>query len=233
MNHDRSTSSVRSGSFKWHGVSGGGVPRAPADWRSTIRRAERLLREGKTSDAIAALLPTLRWRYDTARNEAIALLVSLGRPAEPELLEKLHSAHTAVERRSAADALGLMRSRRAVPALLRALGDPHMVVRRSASLALLRLRATEAVPRIARLVRDESGGVRVLAVGVLGRFADPAAVPSLIRALRDEKWYVRQEAARALGELRDSRAVPALRRAQSDARPAVARAASEALAAIA
>ena len=208
------------------------MPRAPADWRSTIRRAKRLLREGKTRDAIDVLLPALRWRYDTARNEAIVLLASVGRPAKSDLLHTLQSARTAVERRSAADALGLMKSRRSVPPLLRALRDPNMVVRRSASLALLRLRATESVAPIANLLRDDSGGVRVMAANVLGRFADRAAAPALIRAMRDEKWYVRQAAARALGELRDPRGVPALRKARTDARPAVARAAGEALSAI-
>jgi len=206
------------------------MPRAPGDWQKTVRSAKAQIRKSEARKAIATLLPALRWRYDTARNEAIALLASVGRPAEPDLLRTLRFAETAVERRSAADALGLMRSRRAVPLLLASLADPNMVVRRSASVALLRVRAREAVPRIARLLEDESGGVRVLAASVLGEFGERSAVPGLVHALRDEKWYVRQIAARALGALRDPRSIGPLRRAARDPRRAVAEAAAEALA---
>jgi HEAT repeat protein len=204
------------------------MPRAPTEWRAIIRRARRLSSR-RDPQALDLLFSALRWRYDTARDEAVRLLASYRPPPTPRLLRTLSGAETAVERRAAAEALGLMRSRRAVPSLLRALRDPSMSVRRSASRALLRVGAREAVPRIARLLRDESGGVRVLAAGVLGRFGDPRAVPGLLRALKDEKWYVRQAAARALGELRDPRGSSPLRRATMDPRPAVAREARRAL----
>jgi len=178
------------------------------------------------------LFAALRWRYDTARNHAVEALAALGPGSVQRHLRTLHTATTAVERRSAADALGIMGHRRAVPSLLRSLKDPNMSVRRSAARALLLARAPSAVPAIAGLLRDSSGGVRVLAAGVLGRFGDRSAVPALIRGLRDSKWYVRQACASALGELRDVRAGAALRRAVRDPRPAVARAARAALLAI-
>ena len=205
--------------------------RAPDDWREIILRA-RELAQRRDPQALDVLFPALRWRYDTARNEAVRLLASLGDSAVPALVRHMESAETAVERRAAADALGLMKARRAVRALLRALEDPNMVVRRSASLALLRLGAKEAVRPICGLLSDESGGVRVLAANVLGRFRDPAAVPALSRALRDEQWYVRQAAASALGAIRDVRALAGLTRAARDPRPAVAKAARAAQAAI-
>ena len=206
--------------------------RAPEDWQPTIRRGRSLARE-RDPAAVDLLISALRWRYDTARNQAVEILASLGPLSEPRLLSTLESADTAVERRAAAMALGRMNSARATPLLMRALRDPNMSVRRSAAVALLEMRIPEAVPRLVRLLRDESGGVRVLAANVMARFGDRSAVPALVRALRDDKWYVRQAAARALGELRDPRALGALTKARRDARPAVAKAAARALSVLA
>lgn len=203
-------------------------PRAPANWRSVLRRAQALV-DAQELEGLQLLLSALRWRYDTARDEAVEVLASLSPPPAPLLLHTLKNAETAVERRAAADALGRIGTRRAAPALLKALRDPHMVVRRAAMVALLRIRATGAIPQIATLLRDESGGVRVLAAHVLGSFRDRRVVPSLLRALEDPKWYVRQAAARALGDIRDRTALSALRRASRDPRPAVAKAARQAM----
>ena len=202
--------------------------RAPEDWRAILRRAEVLVRR-RDRRALDLLLPALRWRYDTARGKAVRLLARIGPIAVSRLLQIRDHAKTAVERRAAIDALGLIGDSRAVPRILRSLEDPAMSVRRSAMVALLRLEAMDAVPRIVRRLRDESGGVRVLAATVLGRFGDPRAVPALIASLRDPQWYVRQAAATALGEIGDLRAVGPLEKAARDPRKAVARAAAAAL----
>jgi len=205
--------------------------RAPASWRATIRRARALVSR-RDPEGLNLLFAALRWRYDTARNQAVEALAALGPWPVPRLLRTLETATTAVERRSAADALGLMGNRRAIPRLLQRLEDPNMSVRRSATRALLRVRARSSIPPIIRLLRDPSGGVRVLVAGVLGRFGDRSAVPALVRALQDSKWYVRQVTAEALGELRDFRARMPLVQALRDSRPAVVRAARAALIAI-
>jgi len=209
----------------------GPMPRAPADWRGIVRR-NRELAQNQGPRALDELLAAFRWRYDTARNAAVEAVASLGPWTVPRLIRVLREAGTAVERRAAADALGLVRDQRAVPHLMRALKDPNMVVRRAAMVSLWRLGARTAVPSIARLLKDESGGVRVLAAEVLGEFRARSSAPSLIRALRDPKWYVRQVAARALGKVGDPRAVPPLVRAARDRRKAVAQAAQEALLAL-
>lgn len=204
------------------------TPRAPENWRQIVRRGRRLVQEDD-SEGIVLLTGALRWRYDTARNEAVKALASMGESIIPLLVRMLNTAETAVERRASADALGLIGGAHVVPPLMRALRDPNMVVRRAAIAALLRVRAPDAPREIARLLRDESGGVRVLAAGALGRFGDPSVAPAMIRSLEDEKWYVRQAAAVGLGELQDPRARTALRRAAEDSRPAVANAARAAL----
>jgi len=204
------------------------MPRAPADWLGIVRRNRRTARRGDTQ-GLDGLLSAFRWRYDTARNEAVRAVVSLGPQVFPALLRLARTGSTAVERRAAVDALGLLGEPEAVPQVVRALRDPNMVVRRAALIALVRLRASKEIPRIVRLLQDESGGVRVLAAEVLGRFQDRRAVPALVRSLRDPKWYVRQAAARALGAIGDARAVPALERAAQDPRRAVAYVAALAL----
>jgi len=205
-----------------------GIHRAPDDWEIIVRRGKRLASQ-RDPAGIEVLVSGLRWRYDTARNSAIGALVSLGPTITPRLLRVLRIAETAVERRAAVDGLGLLKSKDAVPDLLRALRDPNMVVRRAAMAALVRIGASESVPRISRLLKDESGGVRVLAAGVLGQFGDRRAVPALVRSLRDEKWYVRQAAAASLGVLRDRRAIRPLETASRDSRPAVSKAACASL----
>src|SRR2546426_3959802 len=51
--------------------------RAPADWRTVLRRAEILVRRRDTR-SLELLLPALRWRDVTARNRAVVLLARLG-----------------------------------------------------------------------------------------------------------------------------------------------------------
>jgi len=206
--------------------------RAPADWRSVLRRAEVLVRRHDMR-SLELLFPALRWRDPMARNRAVALLVRMGPLAVPPLLARLEGAETAAERWAAADALGRIGDSRAVARLLRALEDPAMTVRRASIVALLRLEAMNAVPRIARrLEEDQSGGVRVIAAGVLGKFEDPRAVPALVRGLSDPQWYVRQASATALGQIGDRRAIAALEKATRDPRKSVARAAAAALRAL-
>lgn len=202
--------------------------RAPENWRAILRQAEGLVKR-RDRRAIDLLLPALRWRHDSARNKAVALLARIGTEAVRPLRERLERARTAVERRGAADALGLIGDSRAVPWLIRSLADPAMSVRRASMLACLRLEAMDAVPHVIRRLRDKSGGVRVLAAGVLGRFEDPRAVPALVVSLQDPQWYVRQAAATSLGQIGDLRAVRALEKATRDPRKAVAQAARAAL----
>src|SRR5437870_4896937 len=114
--------------------------RAPADWRSVLRRAEVLVRRHDMR-SLELLLPTLRWRDPMARNRAVALLVRMGPLAVPPLLARLEGAETAAERRAAADALGRIGDRRAIAALEKATRDPRKSVARAAAAALRALRA--------------------------------------------------------------------------------------------
>ena len=106
--------------------------------------------------------------------------------------------------------------RAAVPALVRALDDPHARVRRTAASSLGRIGspAAEAVPALEARLRDEDRFVRAASAGALASLGSSAgtAVPALIQALQDEEKQVRWGAAEALGRLGPSAeaAVPAL-----------------------
>src|SRR3989442_5814791 len=157
--------------------------RAPADWRTVLRRAEILVRRRDTR-SLELLLPALRWRDVTARNRAVVLLARLGPMAVPALFARLDDAATAAERGGAADALGRIGDSRAGTRLLRALADPAMTVRRASVIALLRLEPMNALLRIVPLLEeDESGLVRRLAAGRLGNLEEPPALPRLGRPL--------------------------------------------------
>src|SRR5207244_3431197 len=68
--------------------------RAPADWRSVLRRAEILVRRHDIR-SLELLLPALHWRDVTARNRAVVLLARLGPMAVPALFARLDDAATA------------------------------------------------------------------------------------------------------------------------------------------
>src|SRR2546430_5419301 len=134
--------------------------RAPADWRSVLRRAEVLVRRHDMR-SLELLRPALRWRDPMARNRAVALLVRMGPLAVPPLLARLEAAETAAERRAAADALGRIGDSRAVARLLRALEDPAMTVRRGSIVALLRPAASNSLSRSSAVGDGSAGGGRI------------------------------------------------------------------------
>src|SRR2546426_12766748 len=102
--------------------------RAPADWRSVLRRAEVLVRR-RDMRSLELLLPALRWRYLTARNRAVVLLARLGPIAVPPLLQTLESSRAPTERSGAADALGRIGDSRAGSRPIRALPGSAKTVR--------------------------------------------------------------------------------------------------------
>src|SRR5207244_10645304 len=101
--------------------------RAPADWRTVLRRAEILVRRRDTR-SLEMLLPALRWRDVTARNRAVVLLARLGPMAVPALFARLDDAATAAARGGAADALARIGHPPAVTRRLRALAGPAITL---------------------------------------------------------------------------------------------------------
>jgi len=156
------------------------------------------------------------------------------------------------QRRRAAEALGEIGDRRAIPPLVEKLEDSDRSVRMAAATALskigdkrgitylfealgsrdevVRLRALRAlveaggavVPNLRRGLRDPNPLVRCGAAKVLGENMVKEAVPDLIEALQDSEATVRINAAVALGKIGASEALAALRKLAEDPDTAVA-----------
>lgn len=133
-----------------------------------------------------------------------------------ELLDKLGNDSVPV-RYAAANKLGKLGDRVAVPYLIAALDEEDDKVKDNLIYALGELGDHSAVPVLSRILRkDKSDRLRKCAAKALGMLGSATAVEDLISALNDEDFKVRKSAARALGQIGDKRAVPALKKALDD-----------------
>ena len=164
---------------------------------------------------------------------ATAALAILSLPSEEavQLLLPLLQDREEFVRQEAAYALGQIRSRAAVPALLNVLEqDKKDSVRGAAAVALgqigdesaaipltnylgRRVPASGILNRARRKKKDENEFVRRAAAHSLGQIRSRAAVPALVDVLRDERAPddVRREAAASLGLIGGQEAINALR----------------------
>ena len=113
-------------------------------------------------------------------------------------------------RAQAAQVLGNLGSRDAVPGLVARLSDPSIDVRRAAAFALGEIGDGQASDGLARALGDTAPDVRLAAMTALIELNDPRIVDPLIAALEDAQADVRQRAVYGLGDLGDPRAVPGL-----------------------
>jgi HEAT repeat protein len=126
-------------------------------------------------------------------------------------LPLLEDAEPAV-RAVAAQIMGQLQERLALPVLKKLVADPSVSVRAQAIEALGRLGDRQGVPAILTALRDPEAGVREAAALALGQLGDGAAVEPLLEVLADPDWCLRRAAAQSLGGLADARAAEALQR---------------------
>ena len=124
------------------------------------------------------------------------------------LLRRLQS-RPAWRRAQAAEMLGQLRLRAAVPSLVSALDDPSEDVRTVAARSLAAIRDPAAVPALARALADPSRWTLSLIAENLMAMG-PSAVPPLLELLASDEHNVRVAAVQILGEIRDPAATPAL-----------------------
>jgi len=114
-------------------------------------------------------------------------------------------------RMDAAQALGKIRDKSAVPALIEALKGRSLDVQVAAARALGEIRDKSAVPAlIEAFIKGRSLGVQIAASESLGKIRDKSAVEALVQALKNQLPQVRVAASESLGEIRNELAVPAL-----------------------
>lgn len=175
-------------------------------------------------------LRRLDHRDPKLRVEAVAALAAGGDDGAVEpLIRSLEQDGTAQVRAAAADALGRLGDRRAVPALLAAVRDAAPVTRQMAVRALGRLADPRAAEPLTDLLAAAAGKtLRQEAAWALGNVPGADAA-GLVEALSDPSFHVRRAAACSLGKLgRPSSRAP-LRAAADDEEPFVRAAANWAL----
>jgi HEAT repeat protein len=169
-------------------------------------------------EAVAALTPLLRDKFELPREEAAYALGETRHPnALRPLLETLANDKIAGVRGAAIVSLGLLKDESAVNLLTQ---------------VLTRKVKTDGFTGLLLRRKDlENPFLRRAAAQALGLIGSRAAVPVLMATLADLKAGddVRREAARALGAIGDPAAAPALQAAQKSNDPYLARLAYEAL----
>ncbi len=183
------------------------------------------------------------------RATAARAVLSLGPSDTATLLTPLLKDRDEFVRREAAYALGLKRSRTAVPALITTLEtDKKPEVRGAAAVALGQIGDSTSVASLAaklserkigaglinrafRRKSEEDEFVRRSAAVALGLIGSSEAVPALVDALTNERSNddLRREAAHSLGLIGDPTAIPALRSALTARDPHLSRIVFEAL----
>lgn len=133
-------------------------------------------------------------------------------------------------RRSAADALGMMKDARAMEPLTKVLNDSDWQVRRAAAVSLGELGAKDSFEFLKKHLKDENWKVRAAVAIALGNLNDKRAVTPLIDALDDTNQNVRGAAAIGLGGIGDSAATERIIKLLKDKDETVRARAAEALA---
>ena len=121
-------------------------------------------------------------------------------------------------RAMAAEALGNMRSKEAVPALVKALEDKNRNVRSAAIVAFGYIRDKNSVKPLAEYLNQEKDlGLRISALNVLGVIGSEEAAPALMETLGGKNPRLSSIAAQSLGRMRYSKAVkPLIKAAKND-----------------
>ena len=200
---------------------------------SEVARLTDQLSSGDEEERRSAVLTLAALETDAARNPLISALADrservraaavtgLGRFEDAALASVVAPLATKDKsifvRKSAAYALGRMRSPSGTAALVAALKDKNIEVRGAAAVALGEYPDAQAIEPLTAALADKSEFVRAQSARALGANSHAAAraVPPLIRVLTsDPDLEVRRQAATALGHIGDRSALPALHAAQ-------------------
>ncbi|NBD07812.1 HEAT repeat domain-containing protein [Corallococcus silvisoli] len=155
--------------------------------------------------------------YQLGAPAAEALLPVLdGKDAELLLWAKAQGVNPASYPMKAAQVLGDLREKRAVPSLVKQLSfthsDPQIqaLVRMQAADALGRMRAPEAVKPLTALVAEPDPTVRDAYVRALTLVGSRDAIPALEKAAGSGDWYAREVAVKGIALIGDAREQPVL-----------------------
>jgi HEAT repeat protein len=197
---------------------------AGEDWRARRQALDRILAE-PSQTPVSELIHRLREHHRDASilNSVLHLLSSGAWETLEPLIELLRDVDAEV-RMYAALALGELKDRRAVPALMYALSDDDMNVRYHTIEALAKLRASEAADALADIAQSGEFFLAFPALDALAAIGEPRVAARIVGLLNNEA--LRAAAIGALSQLGDHAVVPALVSMMDDPRmvPTVAEA---------
>ena len=152
------------------------------------------------------------WRSYSERSYILSPIIALGQTHSQMSirLEEALQGEDASVRWRAAEALGLIGSEQAIPALTTALQHEKAFVRQRAAEALGKIGSAQAILALTTALQHEDASVRWPAAEALGLIGSAQAIPALTTALQHEEAFVRRQAAEALGKIGSAQAIPAL-----------------------
>lgn len=162
--------------------------------------ARSLVAMGRT-DAVESIVLALDVPGEMAERRAAEVLAALGDGAVDPLVGMLGQQgvkYSTTSVKIVIRALGLLRSREAVPVLLALLKNNEFTIRLNSVRALGLIGDSSSIPEIAELAEDLPWEVRNVAMQALGRLQAVERIPLLVRALGDPSWWVRFSSAQAL-----------------------------------
>ena len=168
-------------------------------WR--VRRiAVQGVSQRAAPEAITALLSAVVKNHHNASllNSALQVLTASNVDTLSPLLDLLDGPNPDL-RMQAALALGEQRDTRAIPALIKALGDDDTNVRYHAIEALGKLEARDAVDSLAGVAESKDFFLSYAAIDALTKIGDAGIVPRLTPLLQDD--FLREPTASLLGQL--------------------------------
>jgi HEAT repeat protein len=165
------------------------------------------------SDALSAILPSLRDSKESHRRAAVAALRFFKDDSARGTVEKALTDQSSAVRLTAVESLEKIGDPKSVPALLRALHDEYAPVTLGAIRVIGILGDDSAVPALLDLLGKGGKDVRASICLYLGRLRleQPAAVgDALLPLIDDPDPRIRSGAIGSLGAIREKRAVPRL-----------------------
>lgn len=177
--------------------------RGPLD----LEALEGQARGGDTA-AYRELVKLLAIKENDVSGRAYAILVGLGQPAVPFLLEKVGTADRE-QREHVIAALGNLKVREAVQPVARVLGDRSLGRRYIAAWALGEIADPAGLPALLDALDDDDDEVRRYVTRALIKF-NRAAVEPLVAFLPGASTRAAKAAVRALGDIGDRRALDVL-----------------------
>lgn len=183
-----------------------------------LRDSERRVRIETSYKLLALEKPSISWLIVELkdkdwhmRSSAAFLLANIGNAQSVSPLISALNDESDEVRWDVVNALGRLKDRNAVPALIEVLRNEKVdYVRWSAATALGEIGDQRAVEPLINALADESKGVQTRTAEALGKTKDKRAVEPLMPLLKDDDCGLRQMVGLSLGLLDDKRAIEPL-----------------------